>query len=307
MELLTIGREQPDWIVPLVYQPDCSGLTEAAGQAFRLVLVESGTGIIRQDHECYTILAPALFCLNELDTLTLQSNQDLKGHTLFFHPQVINSTFESFAYLRGEKPGLMISVAQDMAFLDPFLKREPLYYGYLSVGPATAKRAEALMVSVHQQLVKQVGSWPCRGRSYFLELLFLLDRAFDNRQETRELILQEDEEMNQIILYLHNHYHERITLVDLTQIFHMNRTTLIERFTKATGETIKEYLINLRLRLAALILRDTLLPITEIMARVGFKDITHFGRMFKKHTGLTPSDYRRKYCWMLEFYPDYQD
>ncbi|HEX2952353.1 MAG TPA: AraC family transcriptional regulator, partial [Bacillota bacterium] len=170
-----------------------------------------------------------------------------------------------------------------------------------------ARRAANLMESVHQQFTEQIGGWPCRGRSYLLELLFLIGRAFESRQQTEEIILPDNEGMDQVILYLHNHYQEQLKLSDLTQMFHINRTTLIERFTKATGGTIKEYLINLRLRLASLMLRDTLLPVTEIMERTGFNDITHFGRMFKKYTGLTPSDYRRQLCWMLEFYPDYQD
>ncbi len=59
------------------------------------------------------------------------------------------------------------------------------------------------------------------------------------------------------------------------------------------------YLTQLRIRLAALMLRDTKLPISEVMWRVGFRDGTHFGRTFRKHTAQSPSEYREQYCWML--------
>jgi len=55
-----------------------------------------------------------------------------------------------------------------------------------------------------------------------------------------------------------------------------------------------EYLIRLRVKMAAIILRDTDLPISEIAYRVGFNDITHFGRMFRKRVGYSPSEYRKK-------------
>lgn len=42
-------------------------------------------------------------------------------------------------------------------------------------------------------------------------------------------------------------------------------------------------------------LRDTLLPISEIMYRVGFNEANHFSRIFKKHMNVSPSDYRKKY------------
>lgn len=63
-------------------------------------------------------------------------------------------------------------------------------------------------------------------------------------------------------------------------------------------ETFLTYLNKLRITMASTILRDTLLPINEIMTRVGFTDTVHFFRTFKKYTGLTPTEYREKYNWM---------
>lgn len=50
--------------------------------------------------------------------------------------------------------------------------------------------------------------------------------------------------------------------------------------------------------MASTMLRDTMLPINEIMTRVGFCDTVHFLRTFKKYTGDSPSEYRKKYNWM---------
>lgn len=307
MEYLTIGREQPDWKVALVHSEKELGLEQGAGEAFRLVLIESGSGILRIGKRRHTILSPSVYYLNDQDEPLLEQSLDLKGRTLYFHPNVINSSFRSFDYFRGEMKDLTISSSQDLGCLRPFLNRGDEFYGYLTVGPSTGRRIGLLMDSVNRQMTEQIGGWPCRGRSYFLELLFLLERVYDSREQTGEVVLLEQSDMDPVILYLHTHYKEKVTLEGLTKVFHINRTSLIERFYKATGQSIKEYLIQLRLRLASLMLRDTLLPISEIMDRVGFKDLTHFGRMFRRYAGITPSDYRQQFCWMLEFYPGYRD
>jgi AraC family L-rhamnose operon regulatory protein RhaS len=104
------------------------------------------------------------------------------------------------------------------------------------------------------------------------------------------------ENVDDIITYLHTNYQNKITLDLLASKFNSNRTTLNERFYKATNLSIINYLIDYRINLASTFLRDTLIPISEIIERVGFNDIAHFGRTFKKHTGMSPSKYRNKYC-----------
>lgn len=52
------------------------------------------------------------------------------------------------------------------------------------------------------------------------------------------------------------------------------------------------YLTGIRIRMACMLLRGTTLPISEITERVGFEDITHFGRTFRRETGFSPTQYR---------------
>jgi AraC family L-rhamnose operon regulatory protein RhaS len=56
---------------------------------------------------------------------------------------------------------------------------------------------------------------------------------------------------------------------------------------------IKDYLIKLRIKVSSVMLRDTALPVSEIMYRSGFNEINHFDRMFKKYMNCSPSDYRK--------------
>ena len=94
---------------------------------------------------------------------------------------------------------------------------------------------------------------------------------------------------------MHTHYQEKITIAKLTREFHTNRTTLSKRFHEVTGMPVIAYLIQLRINLAAAMLRDTGLPITEVRQRVGFNDDSHFRRTFRKYLGMAPGEYRHEY------------
>jgi transcriptional regulator GlxA family with amidase domain len=67
------------------------------------------------------------------------------------------------------------------------------------------------------------------------------------------------------------------------------------RFKAATGTTLIEYLQNLRIEEAKQMLETSELPIDEISADVGYLDCSFFRRLFKRLTGLTPSNYRRMF------------
>ena len=75
----------------------------------------------------------------------------------------------------------------------------------------------------------------------------------------------------------------------------MNRTDLSRIFMEKTGTTIMTYVLERRMELAAAFLRNTGLPGTVIMERVGFNQYTYFSRCFKKSAGISPREYRQIY------------
>ncbi len=64
-------------------------------------------------------------------------------------------------------------------------------------------------------------------------------------------------------------------------------------FKKETGTSIFEYLTELRISEAKLLLTEGILKLTEIAEAVGFEDYNYFARTFKKNCGYTPSEYKR--------------
>ncbi|HHU81818.1 MAG TPA: helix-turn-helix transcriptional regulator [Firmicutes bacterium] len=303
MELYTEDKNfYPGYKMPLRYAGFAGGVDANLGLTthFRLLFLEEGTGIFHSGAQSFALIAPALLCLSEKEELIPEYLSNPKIHGLFFHPRLINARF-SFANIRTPDEALSGTDRQDLWCFRPFLHREAGYFGQLPVDPGAARRIAGLLETInHLSTVQPDDGWPCRTRSCFFELLFLVERIFSAEKKTGEMVFANlSPEIKEIIHYLHINYRNPITISELTKVFHINRTTLAQRFAKETGYTVIKYLTHLRISLAAMILRDTELSISEIIEKIGFNNLTHFGRTFQKYTGFTPSEYRKKYCWML--------
>jgi len=93
--------------------------------------------------------------------------------------------------------------------------------------------------------------------------------------------------------YLEDNYSEEITLEEVSRRFYINAFYLSHSFKKLTGFGFKEYLILQRISRAKDFLFHTPDDITRVSLNVGFNNVNHFIRIFKKYEGLTPLQYRK--------------
>jgi len=84
----------------------------------------------------------------------------------------------------------------------------------------------------------------------------------------------------------------------LTKLSGLPERSFKRRFHKATGMTPLEYVHTLRLEEAKQMLEAGDTPIEAIANEVGYEDAGFFGRLFKRHVGLTPAQYRRRFGGM---------
>ncbi len=95
-----------------------------------------------------------------------------------------------------------------------------------------------------------------------------------------------------VVEYLSLNYTQNINMDILCQISDYSSSHLAKIFKHETGQTITQYIANLRCRQAAEMLRETNLPVQEISSYVGYTDNNYFVKVFKKVIGNTPSEYR---------------
>lgn len=95
--------------------------------------------------------------------------------------------------------------------------------------------------------------------------------------------------------YIREHYHQAITLEDVSEVAGFNTTYFSSLFKKETGKTFLEYLSGVRMEQAKALLKETNLNVAAICEAVGYSDVKYFTKGFTKYTGLKPNEYRKLY------------
>ena len=91
-----------------------------------------------------------------------------------------------------------------------------------------------------------------------------------------------------------------LMLQDAARAAGMSNSRFSTVFSQEMGVTFTEYLTNLRIAKAKELLRATKLRSSEISSEIGYSDRHYFSYLFKKNTGMTPSEYREKKSTLFE-------
>lgn len=102
-------------------------------------------------------------------------------------------------------------------------------------------------------------------------------------------------EINKVLLYIHNQYKNQITLDELSRMIHFNKCYFIKIFRSLVGMNPYEYITNLRINEAKRLLIHTSLSVSKIADQTGFLDTNNFIRRFRSRTNLSPLQYRNQF------------
>ena len=126
----------------------------------------------------------------------------------------------------------------------------------------------------------------------------VLDASRTNQNiyaSSRQRHFHSDNEIKNVQAFLEEKVSEKLPLSFIAKHHNMTERTLLRRFKSACDITPRQYLQNLRIEKARKLLETTNSSIEKIVAAVGYEDMSSFTRLFKKQTGLSPSQYRAKF------------
>lgn len=106
--------------------------------------------------------------------------------------------------------------------------------------------------------------------------------------------------LTRILQYIATNYNTTITTRDTAELFHLEYGYFCHMFKKLTGHSFLEYVNSYRITIAQKMLMNENKTITDIVSEVGFESNSYFSRIFKKHTGYTPSDFRKSHFSQLK-------
>ncbi|MEK5034596.1 helix-turn-helix domain-containing protein [Paenibacillus sp. FSL R7-0302] len=123
-------------------------------------------------------------------------------------------------------------------------------------------------------------------RDWSLAFMQQLSRALRDRQQ------KERNPMTEIVKYIEQNYPSDLSLQEVAGKFQVSREYVSRRFKQEYGINFSDYIVSVRIEKAKLLMQNPGLKLAQISEMVGFHDVKYFSKVFKKHTGHSPKDYR---------------
>lgn len=101
-----------------------------------------------------------------------------------------------------------------------------------------------------------------------------------------------DKKIEKIIAYMNKRYTQPVSLSEIASYTAMNEAAFCRYFKQETGKTFKQYILDMRIGYACKLIAAERMNISQISLECGFESTAHFNRIFKRTTGMSPTEYK---------------
>ena len=276
---------QPDSLPLKVLKFDHQNTIDLHEHEFHeLVLVVAGEGLHITASESYPLSAGDFFLIKPGNPHGYVVEHDFALYNILYYPeQMALPLFD----LAGE-PGFRAFFE-----LEPELRRQFGFRKHFRLGKTLLDELALLVERMMQELESGEAGHNFRAVTLFMRLIERISRICSSSALYRE----NDElfRLSEVVSFLEKHRAEPLTVKELADRAAMSPATLNRAFRRAVGKSPLNYLNDLRISGAELLLRENPeLPVAAVAAECGFADSNYFSRLFKKRTGCTPRAFRRR-------------
>ena len=94
--------------------------------------------------------------------------------------------------------------------------------------------------------------------------------------------------------YIEENLDKKLSLTDIAESIHMNKSYISRMFKEKAGENLFDYINKRKIEKAKQLIKNNELRMYEIALNVGMEDTAYFSRVFKKYEGISPSEYQKE-------------
>ncbi len=172
------------------------------------------------------------------------------------------------------------------------------YIQDIGITPSNCVIRSVLSHSVHRTLMIIINTLgdpddgPRLAATGSLYMLFAYLREHIDKTQRISENLRQDVAVMKATHFIEENYQLDLDVEMLCHHVNYSRSYLSRLFKAETGMTIPEYISTIRVARAKHLLTESQIPMREVAASVGINDPFYFSKIFKKHTGISPSEYR---------------
>ena len=153
------------------------------------------------------------------------------------------------------------------------------------------KEAGVILQNMQQEILNQEIGYVTRVNQLIDELFILIARQLTRQNNSRRDFPQTFMKLEQT---LRDNLSHQWTVEEMAALVGLGTTAFSEKVKNFTGFSPLNYLINIRISEAIKLLKRNDVNVTDIALDIGFYSSQHFATTFKKLTGYTPSEFRKK-------------
>lgn len=221
----------------------------------------------------------------------------LRGDVFFFFPGDVHAFY----------PAGLLTYDTIFFLMDAFTEEEkriievqPIFAQWKSSGMQGGQKINlslsqtAKMEDLNDELAQECHKWNPESnllrKAVFLRLLFFILRGGISAVSINN---RHDLQLSRLFNYIAKHYAENLSVAELAKTIEVSPNYLNELLQKTIGQSVTEYLLRYRVEQAKIALDDPDNTISWVACCCGFFDASHFIRIFKRYTGMTPGNYRK--------------
>ncbi len=257
--------------------PDWHARNHRHDDFFEFIGITSGKGRVRYNGRFYDITGPALFVYEPARAHEEWSDRE-NPWRMFYIAGSIKSKGKHFdfrtLYRSADKNLILIRSSQKL------------------------KNILSVLMDIYGEISKRRFGWKPMANGLFHGFIRHLLEAGGLGTGDTDLSHERGERRKEITdkvkRYVDEHYHEKLSLEDLTEAVYLSPYYLSHLFKAETGYSPIQYVINRKMQIAKKLLADTDLTVSRVAKQVGYASIHYFSRLFTAVEGISPTLYRKR-------------
>lgn len=243
---------------------------------FEILFLTKGSGIHIIDFKEYEISANSIFFLSPGQIHSIEFSKDIEGYIFLFTPEfyLLNKQnknklleFPFFYHLEENQPPIYLKEQSDIDFFTDLFKK-----GSIEISLEHDETPEIVSALLDLVLLTSKRLYPSQEKVISQKKGHLLVKKF------KQLIEE--------------NYHSNFSVADYAELLHITPNHLTETVKSVTGRTSTDFINDKSILEIKRLLLFSDLSATEVALQLNFNDQSYFTKYFKKHTGLTPKQFR---------------
>lgn len=297
MRYETLGREIYRGAAFQIYTSDELFLVEPEAEGiddtFQLMYIEEGTVLLQSAGGKKALIPPLALCINYRERFDALEMAGCRGFSIVFRPEVVNHSLHQWGQ---DSHPVDRAFQANKVLINPFLKSNRGNPFFLSLDHRLQERIRSMYADLKTQLGDQPDQfWPCRSRSFFLEILMFLHNLHGIRQGSPgEMVLPAgNPRIESLCAAAQVGYpRKQLSLRAVARELGIPAREASRSFQKLLGRSFAAYLAEVRITVAATLARNTILDFDAVRRRCGYPSGWALRWAFRKAFGKTPEAYR---------------